>query len=291
MTLRSNPLRASLFLSLLAATGCEPDTRTTPTAKMPAQTSGTAQDAEPLSIVASVEPLGWMCRTIGGEAVKVNVMTPSTADPAAWRPPRPALIAARDADLLVVIGEGFEPWRGALAVRSGRVLTVTDRSAGVAIDWIETESATHSHGPGGEHSHGERDGYVWMDPQQAKDVAAAIAQTLVDRRPSLSAQFARGLQEVHTDLDRMDAAIETLRDELERTRTTVTSLDDTHRYLLRRLQHDSAGDHVIALISDPGVDAPADAIVVDATPDSNAPWGQAMLDSLAAISQRCAAGE
>ena len=83
---------------------------------------------------------------------------------------------------------------------------MVNTSAGFKDRYITTESITHSHGDGGEHSHEGIATYTWMDPALAALQAEAIAKALIARRIADEADVQARLEALQGDLKVLDEA-------------------------------------------------------------------------------------
>ncbi|MEM6652499.1 MAG: metal ABC transporter substrate-binding protein, partial [Pseudomonadota bacterium] len=85
--------------------------------------------------------------------------------------------AVQSAEMILLNGAGFASWIDRVSLPRARVVNT---SRAIEDQFIVTESITHSHGDGGEHSHEGVASYTWLDPMlasaQAEAVAAAIAR-------------------------------------------------------------------------------------------------------------------
>jgi zinc transport system substrate-binding protein len=75
----------------------------------------------------------------------------------------------------------------------------------------EGENAEAEHDAGAGHAHGETDMHIWLDPGNAKVLAAAIARALADADPSNGATYQANAERLRQRLDKLDR---TLRDRL-----------------------------------------------------------------------------
>lgn len=163
--------------------------------------------AKERAVLASFYPLAWFAQRIAGEAVDVGCPVPPEADPAVWRPSRDDVLALQGATLVLVNGASFERWLDEVSLPEGRVV---DTSRGFADRFLKHRAVTHSHGPGGEHTHEGIDGHTWLDPHNAKLQAQAVHDALARAFPEHAATCAKGLAALHADLDGLDAALQAL---------------------------------------------------------------------------------
>ncbi|WP_425037922.1 metal ABC transporter substrate-binding protein [Primorskyibacter sp. S187A] len=103
---------------------------------------------------------------------------PEGVDPSFWRPSIADISMIQSSDLIVLNGAGFASWIDRVSLPRSRLV---NSSAGLKDEYITTESITHSHGEGGEHSHEGVASYLWLDPSLAIGQAEAVARALGER--------------------------------------------------------------------------------------------------------------
>ena len=151
-------------------------------------------------------PLRFLAERIGGERVEVSFRAPAGADPAFWSPDTGAIAAMQAADLVLLNGAGYERWIDRTSLPLSRLV---DTSRGFRDRYLTVGRAvTHSHGPQGEHSHGEIAFTTWLDPIQAIEQAAAIRDAFKAARPLFQAEFERRFSGLESDLRALDRALE-----------------------------------------------------------------------------------
>ena len=141
-------------------------------------------------MVVSVLPQRFFVERIAGDAVEVAVMIPPGANPASHEPTIAQLRALHEARLVVTVGHPDFPferaWLGALLAEAAPP-AVIEASAGV--DFV----------PG--------DPHLWVSPRRARgmarNIAAALAELLPERREAFEARLAALLEEI----DRLDAEL------------------------------------------------------------------------------------
>jgi zinc transport system substrate-binding protein len=152
----------------------------------------------------------YFAERIAGGAAEVVLPAPPGEDPAFWVPDRRTALLYQGADLIVLNGADFEKWAGR---NFGKVSLPASRIVETARPFedqlvILKEAVTHSHGPGGEHSHEGVVGYTWLDPRLAEIQAGEIARALTRLMPDRAADFARNLEALSKDLDDLNALLE-----------------------------------------------------------------------------------
>lgn len=154
-------------------------------------------------IVTVNYPLQYFAERLAGDAAEVTFPVPNGVDPSFWRPSVADISAIQSADLILLNGAGFATWIDRVSLPRSKIVNTT---AALQDRFITTESVTHSHGDGGEHTHDGFAAFTWLDPTlaiaQAEAVAAAIAGR--DLAPP-DAVYAR-LTELRSELEDLDAA-------------------------------------------------------------------------------------
>jgi zinc transport system substrate-binding protein len=147
-------------------------------------------------------PLADFARRIGGDFIEGRFPGPADIDPAYWQPDAETIIAYQNADLILKNGAGYANW---LANASLPLSKTIDCSGGLESGFIELEGGTpHTHGPAGEHDHGDLAFTLWLDPIRATRMAANIEQAFSARWPERSDHFSRNLTELQQDLASID---------------------------------------------------------------------------------------
>jgi zinc transport system substrate-binding protein len=159
--------------------------------------------AQERPVVVTVNyPLQYMAEQLLGEAAEVVFPVPEGVDPSFWRPGISDISMIQSADLILLNGAGFATWVDRVSLPRARIVNT---SAGIEGSFIATESITHSHGDGGEHSHEGVASYLWLDPSLAMLQAEAIAEAATARGLSPSDDVETRLESLRTELEAMDA--------------------------------------------------------------------------------------
>lgn len=197
-------MKRLLLLPLLLLAACKPAAAPTTSATAPAAAEPAAK-GKPQVYVANY-PLQYFAKRIGGEAVAVLFPAPGDEDPAFWQPDDATVAKFQTADLILMNGATYSKWAEKVTLPEDRV---TDTSAGFAAKYIEIkDTGTHSHGPGGEHSHSGTAFTTWIDLQQAVLQAEEVSKALQAVGPpgsmeGMKARFA----ELKKDLEALDARL------------------------------------------------------------------------------------
>ncbi len=157
-------------------------------------------------------PTAYFAERIGGALVEVVNPCPPESDPATWMPSDATIAAYQEADLIVVNGASFEAWLARVSLPEARVV---DTAKPLAETFIVMEHAmTHSHGPGGEHTHEGVDGHTWLDPENAKVQAGQIRDALIERLPEQKATLEANYQALAADLEALGERLHGLSERL-----------------------------------------------------------------------------
>jgi zinc transport system substrate-binding protein len=161
-----------------------------------------AETDRPLSVFVVNYPLHYFAERIGGELVSVSFPAPADGDPAYWSPDAATVAAYQGADLILLNGANYARW---ISRASLPTEVLVDTSGSFSDRLIPLEDAvTHSHGPEGEHEHGDAAFTTWLDPQLAIEQARAVAAAFAKARPESEAQFLQGLTSLEADLQALD---------------------------------------------------------------------------------------
>lgn len=172
---------------------------------------GPGGDDRPL-IVASFYPLAEASARVGGDAVRVENLTPAGTEPHDLELAPRQVETIGSADLLVFVGGGFQPAVDAAAADAPRTLDV--------IEGLPTRAGEPDVSTGAEGN--PEDPHVWLDPTLQAEIADRIASALSELAPAERATFDANAGSYADELAALDAEY---REGLERCdrRTLVTS--------------------------------------------------------------------
>lgn len=160
----------------------------------------TAAEERP-HIVAVNYPLEYFAVRLLGDAANVVFPVPDGVDPSFWRPSIADISMIQSADIILLNGAGFATWVDRVSLPRSRVVNT---AAGIEDQFIVTESITHSHGDGGEHSHEGLASYTWLDPMLAIAQAEAIANAAIARSLAPAAEIEERLAALKSELEELD---------------------------------------------------------------------------------------
>ncbi len=151
-------------------------------------------------------PLAYFAERIAGESVTVVLPAPPDVDPAFWSPSAETIADYQRADLVLLNGAGYVAWIQRATLSQSRLV---DTSAALADQLIPVhDTVTHSHGPGGDHSHQGAAFTTWLDMDFAVGQARAVFDALVRLRPENESDFRERLNELEKDLGELDKRLQ-----------------------------------------------------------------------------------
>ncbi len=145
-----------------------------------------AGEGRQVEVVAAFYPLAEAARQVGGDRVDVTDVTPPGTEPHDLELTTEQVDAVLDADLVVLMGQGFQPAVEEVAQgRDGGTVEVLSRLAGTA-------------GP---------DPHVWLDPEQMGEIVGLVADALATADPGGAGAYRTGAESYHARLDDLDAEL------------------------------------------------------------------------------------
>jgi zinc transport system substrate-binding protein len=161
-----------------------------------------AQAQDTPRVVSVNYPLQYFADRLLDGAAEVDFLVPDDVDPSFWRPSIADISAIQSADLILLNGAGFATWVDRVSLPRARVVNT---SAAIEDQFIVTESITHSHGEGTEHSHEGLASYTWLDPTLAMAQAEAIAAAISAQGLAPAQDVEDRLADLRSELEAIDA--------------------------------------------------------------------------------------
>ncbi len=182
----------------------------------------TAARAEAPAVVASFKPVQSLVAAIMEGVGTPALIVKGTASPHSYALTPSDAQAIQDARIIIWIGEGMETFlhkaidtlpEGAKSVELAEVdgLTVLPvRDGGIWDEHLHEDEGPgdeeHADGEHG-HEHESYDGHLWLDPANAKLMAAAIATELSEADPANAETYRLNEQKLEQKLDALDREI------------------------------------------------------------------------------------
>ena len=170
-----------------------------------------------IRVVGSFYPLAWLARSIGGNAVVVEDLTPAGGEPHEIQLTARQRAAIQDATLVLYLGGGFQP------DLEDAVRDIGDR----AVDLLDGLSLLPSTEEGL-----AADPHVWLDPVLMKEIAAKVADALAEADPAGETGYKQREADTVRELNAVDIAYRTVTGVCE-LKTLVTT-HESFGYLARR---------------------------------------------------------
>jgi zinc transport system substrate-binding protein len=203
------------------------------------ETVDVAANSGALVVRAVNYPLQYFATRIGGELVDA-VFPEIVGDPANWQPTAEEIGAFQEAELVLLNGANYAKWTATATLPRSRLVNT---SAGFADRLITVDGVvTHSHGPEGDHSHGETAFTTWLDPALAAEHGRAIHAELSARRPGAVAQLDAGLAALERDLAALDERLRVIAQ--GHGSTPMLASHPVYQYLARRYELDLDAVHL-----------------------------------------------
>ncbi len=150
-------------------------------------------------------PLAYFAERIAGDTVEVVFPAPADIDPATWSPDAETIADYQQADLVLLNGAGYAGWLQRATLSQSRLV---DTSGALSDRLIPVDdTVTHSHGPGGDHSHQGMAFTSWLDMQFAAGQARAVFDSLVRLRPENESDYRERLHELEKDIGELDTRL------------------------------------------------------------------------------------
>ena len=224
-------------------------------AGLPGASPAGAQESDPLRVVTTFSILGDWVTQVGGDRIEVVTIVPAGGDAHTFDPNPEQVASVADADLIVEIGAGFEPWLDDMVAASGSGATRVVVSDGLDLiggtDEHEGEAspeAAHEHDEaspeaahadhadeaeddhGHEHEPGEVDPHIWHDVTNAIASVETIRTALESADPANAATYDANASAYTAELNELDAFIRDETARLPEERRKLVTTHDTFGY-------------------------------------------------------------
>lgn len=162
-------------------------------------------------VMTTFYPTTYFAKRISGGLVPVRSALPDDEDPIFWRPGADEMNQYQNARLVITNGAEFEKWTARAPLpRARTVESLSAEDLDATGGPITMESTTHSHGPGGEHTHEGLDGHTWVSPAIAIVQARNIANAMKEAWPDHAEAFDTNLRALVEDLEMLEVSLRDL---------------------------------------------------------------------------------
>ena len=183
-----------------------------------------------LSVAVANYPLKYFTERLAGDAVQVVYPVPADEDPAFWKPGDAQVTSYQSAGLILMNGATYSKWAEKATLPRSKLV---DTSASFKDKFIViTNAMTHSHGPGGTHSHDGTSFTTWIDFQQAIAQAEAVRNALIKKLPAAKATIEKNFAALRADLEALDKRLLTAGGKLGN--QPLVASHPVYHYLARR---------------------------------------------------------
>jgi zinc transport system substrate-binding protein len=176
------------------------------------------------TVVASFFPLYDFARQVAGDRADISVMVPVGVEPHDWEPTARQVEEARNADMLVYNGAGFETWvesidsRFAVNTSEGiELLAAEEEQEEEHAEEGEEEGHEEGAEEEDEHGHGAFDPHIWLDPVLARQQVESIRSGLATVDPANADYYNANAARFTQELTELDAFIESELSSCEKT--------------------------------------------------------------------------
>lgn len=196
-----------------------------------------------LTVFASTFALKSLAEEIGGDRINVEMVIPPGADPHTYEPTSKQMTQIAEADLFLTIGHDLEPYvesmeksldgQNVAFVKTAENVKLLDAADTVHVhdeeghteddhaheeeghseDEHAHEEDAHSEDKhaheeeGHDHSHGQYDPHVWLDPMNAVSMAEAVEAAFSEEAPDYKDEFAERLSTFKDEANALDAEL------------------------------------------------------------------------------------
>ncbi len=159
-----------------------------------------------LTVSASFYPLAYFAHQIGGARITVNTITPNGVEPHDYEPTTRDIIKLKASSLVLIMGDGFEPWAQRAGVLSdGAIISIEHE--------LQSSIIQKSDRP---------DPHLWLSPRIAEQMTDLIQRELTRQDPKGRGVYAANALKLKQRLQLLD---QSYRKELAvcETRNLITS--------------------------------------------------------------------
>ncbi len=159
-----------------------------------------ASGMDKVKVAVSIAPLADLVQQVGGEHVRVTTLVPPAASPHTYEPTPAQVREVAEADLLALIGLGFEFWAEDVVESAANPdLIVVHTAEGIEV--ID-EHKGHEH-----EGHEMGNPHVWLDPRNAMVQVRHIRDALIEADPAHRAEYEANTEAYLAQLEALDEEI------------------------------------------------------------------------------------
>jgi zinc transport system substrate-binding protein len=162
-----------------------------------------------LRVVANFYPVAEAAERVGGDRVEVTNLTPAGVEPHDLELTPDDVDDLEDADVVLYLGQGFQPAVAEIAERQDGAIDLTD---GLDLESGASEALGAEEGGDVNGNHADRDAvdpHFWLDPTRLSDAVDEIEAAFADAAPSDAATFAANARRYKDQLAALDQEMAT----------------------------------------------------------------------------------
>jgi zinc transport system substrate-binding protein len=144
-------------------------------------------------VVVSIYPLKEMVEQVGGEKVRVDFIVPAGASPHTFEPKPSDIKKLNQAEVLFLIGGGFEFWAEKVISTLNKRPRVVILSEGLPL--LKEEGEEHF------------DPHIWLDPVMVMTMVDKIRDTLINTDPLNKAYYMQRAERFKGEIKSLDSRI------------------------------------------------------------------------------------
>ena len=192
------------------------------------RSSNPITDKKPVVMVTS-QPLFEVADLLAGDHIEVHRITPDNIASRNWTPQKDDVKRLQKADLILISGAGYEPWKDRVSLPGSRL---KDTAVGYYSRFIRIPDAiTHQHGPEGQHAHPGTVWATWLDPELAESQSMRVADLFAELLPNESEEFTAAITSIKAELTKTQTLAADLAARTADKKFTVVG-DSPHYYYL-----------------------------------------------------------
>ena len=189
-------------------------------------------DKKPVVVVTS-QPLFEVADLLAGDHIEVHKITSDHIASRNWKPQKEDVKRLQSADLILISGAGYEPWKDRVSLPGSRL---KDTAVGYYSRFIRIPDAiTHQHGPEGQHAHPGTVWATWLDPELAESQSTKVADLFVELQPAASHEITATLSKIKTQLANTQALAAEISAQTSAQRITIVGDSPDYHYLTSKL--------------------------------------------------------
>ena len=136
------------------------------------------EDSGKITAAATTFPIYDILRQVGGDKIEPILILPPGASPHTFDPSPAQIAALNQAEIFFISGAGLDDWALSI-IEADKQAKLVDLSQDIALSPFEHEEREEGEELGEEdHGHEGLDPHYWLDPENAKIMAEAIAREL-----------------------------------------------------------------------------------------------------------------